>query len=110
MATIDTSAFGSVTIDEKKYDSDVYVLVSGKVEEREKSHTISKKEIEYILKDSPEMIVIGRGTSAVAELNDEAQRFVETLDIDVVIGKTPDIRTAFNGAKGKVGAIIHTTC
>lgn len=35
MVKIDSSTYGSVTIDGVKYDHDVYVLPSGKVEERE---------------------------------------------------------------------------
>lgn len=111
MAHIDSSDWGSVTIDGKRYETDVYLLPSGKVETRQKDHTITRGELERLLEGGTEKLVIGKGVEGVARLDQEAEKLVESLKIEVVIGKTPDIRGAINGAKDqKVAALIHTTC
>jgi hypothetical protein len=112
MLTINDSVYGSITINNLKYNFDVYILVSEIIEERESSHTITKEEIEHVLKGNPNVIVIGKGTSGVAELNEEAKKFVKSLDIEIIIDDTPKIRDKFNekAKTKKVAAIIHTTC
>ena len=112
MPKINTSDYGYVTIDNIQHDNDVYILVDGTVEERPKSHEITKQEIEYIAKDGPEVIVIGKGTSGVAALNEEASQMLEKLGVEVIKDKTQDIRDSYNqkSQKQKIAAIIHTTC
>ena len=112
MPIINDSEYGWITIDSQKYESDVFINVNGEVEEREKSHEIKKEEIEYLLKDNPNVIVIGKGTSGSAECNADAKAFIEMLDVEVIIDNTPDIREKYNhyAAEKRVAALIHTTC
>jgi len=46
MAKIDSSAYGWIKIDGVTYNHDVYILPSGKVEEREYGHTFTKEQVE----------------------------------------------------------------
>jgi hypothetical protein len=112
MPTINNSEFGSVTVDGQKYNSDVFIHPLGEVEVREKSHEIKKEEIEYLLQDNPDVIVIGKGTSGVAELDEDAKALIKSIDVEVIMGNTPDIREKFNekAAEKSVAALIHTTC
>lgn len=112
MVNIDSSAYGSITINGVTYDHDVYIFPSGKVEEREYGHTFTKEQVEHVLKENPKVVVIGKGTSGMASLSDEARALLENKGIEIVEDNTPDIRDKFNklAKTKKVAAIIHVTC
>ncbi len=112
MAKIDSSNFGSITIDGKTYNHDVYILSSGKVEEREHGHIFSKDQIEHILKENPEVVIVGKGTSGCADLSLEARVLLEDKGIEIIEADTPEIKDKFNqlSKTKKVAAIIHVTC
>lgn len=112
MAKINSSSFGSITIDGKRYEHDVYILPSGKVEEREHGHTFSKDQVEYVLKENPEAVIIGKGVSGCADLSSEARTLLEDKGIEVIEANTPDVKDKFNqlSKTKKVAAIIHVTC
>jgi len=112
MVRIDSSEYGYIIIDGKKYPHDVYILPSGKVEEREHSHTFSKEQVEHVLKEKPDVVIIGKGTSGMASLSDDAKELLEKSKVEVIKDWTPKIRERFNESakKKRVTAIIHTTC
>lgn len=112
MAKIDSSSFGSITIDGKTYDHDVYILPPGKVEERRGNHIISKDQVEYVLKENPEVVVIGKGTSGIASLSEEARALLEEKGIEIIEANIPEIKDKFNelSETKRVAAIIHVTC
>lgn len=112
IAKINSSSYGSITIDNKTYHHDIYVLPSGKVGEREYGHTFTKDQVEYVLKENPDVVVIGKGTSGLASLSVDARTFLEKKGIEIVEADTPAIRDKFNelAKTKKVAAIIHVTC
>lgn len=112
MIKINSSSYGSITINNKTYHHDIYVLPSGKVVEREYGHTFTKDQVECVLKENPDVVVIGKGTSGLASLNSDARALLEKRGIEIVEAYTPAIRDKFNElAKAKkVAAIIHITC
>ena len=112
MAKISSSRFGSITIDNVTYDHDVYVLPSGKVEQRGYGHSFTRDQVEYVLKENPNIIVIGKGTSGLASLTSEARALLENKGIEIIEAETPDIKGKFNklSETKRVAAIIHVTC
>ncbi len=110
MVKIDSSKYGSITIDGKVYRHYVYIIPSGKVEEREYGHTFTKEQVEHVLKERPEVVVIGKGTSGMASLSDEGRKLL--AGVKVIEDWTPRIREKFNelAKRKKVAAIIHVTC
>jgi hypothetical protein len=112
MTEIKSSTYGSITVDGKTYSHDVYIFPSGKVEEREYGHTFTKEQIEHLLKEKPEVLVVGKGTSGMAALSDGARSLLEEKGIEIIEGHTPDIRDKFNelAKTKKLAAIIHVTC
>lgn len=112
MVEIDSSSFGSITIDGKTYRHDVYVLPSGSVEEREYGHTFTRDQVEHVLKEKPEVVVIGKGTSGLASLSSDARAVLEDKGIEIIENDTPAIVSRFNelAKTKKVAAIIHVTC
>lgn len=112
MAPIDSSAFGSITIDGKVYNHDVYVLPSGKVEERGYGHTFTKDQVERVLRENPDVVIIGKGTSGLASLSSDERALLEKTGAELIEADTPGVKEKFNEltkAK-KVAAIIHVTC
>jgi hypothetical protein len=112
MAEINSSKFGSITIDNVTYDHDVYIYPSGKVEEREYGHSFTKDQIEHVLREKPDIIFIGKGTSGMASLSSEAKDLLKKEGIELVEANTPDIKNKFNDLVKikRVAAIIHVTC
>jgi len=112
MVQINSSTFGSITVDNKTYNHDVYILPSGKVEEREYGHTFTKEQIEHVLKENPEIVFIGKGTSGIASLSSDAKDLLEEKGIEIIEDDTPNIKDRFNklSENKKVAAIIHVTC
>jgi hypothetical protein len=112
MAKINSSTFGSITVDNATYDHDIYIFPSGKVEERKYGHTFTKDQVEHVLKENPDVIVTGKGTSGLASLSNDARAFLENEGIEIIEARTPDIKDKFNklNETRKVAAIIHVTC
>lgn len=105
-------SYGFIIVDDRTYHHDVYVLPSGKVVKREYGHTFTKDQVEYVLKESPDMVVIGKGTSGLATLSGDARALLENKGIEVIEADTPAIVDRFNEvAETKtVAAVIHVTC
>ena len=112
MVKIDSSTFGSITIDGKIYNHDVYIFPSGKVEEREHSHVFSREQIEYLLEENPEIVIVGKGVSGLASLSSEARDFLEKKGIEILEGNTQDVKDKFNelSENKRVAGILHITC
>ena len=119
MVKFDSTSFGSVTIDGKRY-SDVLVI-EGKVMPRKRdllrkvfgtSHKISEDEAGQLLKGAPQVVIIGSGQSGVLEV-DESIRKELSQKAELIILQTPGAIKKFNELAclgKKVNALIHTTC
>lgn len=112
MIRIDDSSYGFIVIDGKTYNHDVYIFPSGRVEKREYGHTFTRKQVEHILEEDPEVVFIGKGTSGMASLSSEARALLNEKGIEIIEADTPDIRERFNKLveEKRVAAIIHVTC
>jgi hypothetical protein len=112
MVKIDSAVYGSITVDGLTYRHDVYILPSGEVEEREYGHTFTKDQVEHVLKENPDVVVVGMGTSGLASLSPDARALLEEKGIETVEADTPTVVNKFNElAETKtVAAIIHVTC
>ena len=117
---INSTQFGSVTIDGKKYNQ--VLIVGDSVMERDyqkleklfnTSHKIGDWEIEELLKQNPEIIIIGTGQSSAMEVDEEIINNFKNKGIEVIITKTPEVIKVYNEKikQGKrINALIHTTC
>ena len=112
MTKINSSSFGSITVDNVTYSHDIYILPSGKVKKREYGHTFTKDQVDYVLKENPDVVITGKGTSGMASLSNDARSLLENKAIEIIEARTPDIKDKFNelNETKKVAAIIHVTC
>ena len=112
MTKINSSSFGSITVNDVTYRHDIYILPSGKVEQRNYGHTFTKDQVEYVLKENPDVVVTGKGTSGCASLSSDARALLQKRAIEIIEANTPDVVGKFNklNETKRVAAIVHVTC
>lgn len=116
---IDSTRFGSITIDGKIYDHDVVIRPNGHVEKRKKklskevfgtSHLLSQAEAEHIFEEGVNRLIIGSGQTGLVRLSDEASVFFQEHHCEVELLTTPQAIRAWNLASGEVVGLFHVTC
>ncbi len=116
---IDSTKFGSITIDGKKIENDVVIRLNGQVEKRQKklskevygtSHTISLAEARQVYEDGAKKLIFGTGQSGMANLSDEAADYFKSKKCKAELLPTPKAIKAWNEAKGAVIGLFHVTC
>jgi hypothetical protein len=119
MCKIDSFNFGFIVVDDKQYAHDIVILPDGTVKERSSgkgrlgSHTISRSEIEALIKESPDVILIGTGFQGMARLAHDAEFFKLEPNLDITMEPSPQVVKKFNQHVedgDKVAALIHVTC
>ncbi|MBN1755458.1 hypothetical protein JW877_04505 [bacterium] len=118
MIKFDSTRFGSVTIDGKKF-SDV-IVTKGNFIIRKKyvlektfgtSHTISPSELTQLVSGHPDIVVIGTGQKGNLEVTREIRAAIEK-QAELIVLQTPEAIKKYNELveDHKVNALIHTTC
>jgi hypothetical protein len=118
---IDSTAFGSITIEGAVFEHDVVIAPDGAVTKRKRklsksvygnSHTISLGEIEDVLgrgRDAGELIV-GSGQYDNVRLSPEAAAYLEQRDCRVLLLSTQEAIGAWNRDRSKAIGLFHVTC
>jgi hypothetical protein len=116
---INKTSFGSITVNDERYDYDIIITLNGEVKKRKKklskaiygtSHTISKDEAKYVYEEGAEVLIIGSGQYGVAELSEEATEYFRKKDCRVKLLPTPEAVKEWNRTKGRVIGLFHVTC
>ena len=116
---IDSTEFGSITVDGTAYAHDILIRLSGEVVKRKKklskkyfgtSHTISLEEAEFIYEKGCDTLVVGAGQYGNVTLSPEAAAFFARHRCRVVLQPTPEAIGTFNAAGGKTIGLFHVTC
>ena len=116
---INSTRFGSITIEGEKYENDVLIRLGGKVKKRKKklskaiygtSHVISLDEAQYIFEEKAEQLIIGTGQDGMVELSDEAADYFRKNECRVQMYPTPEAIRIWNEAGGASIALFHVTC
>ncbi len=116
---IDNTSFGSITVEGKVFDHDVFINLNGEVNKRRKklskkhfgtSHIISLEEATHIYEDGAEKILIGSGQTGMVRLSDEASEFFNQRNCNVFIIPTGDAIAKWNKESGSVIGLFHLTC
>jgi len=120
MPHIDSTKFGEVVIDDKKYGQ--VLIIGDAIFERDEeklrklfdtTHRIGDWEIDQLLKAKPEAVIIGTGQSGVLKVEKEFLERMEKAGIEVITAITPKAIKIYNemAERGRrVNALIHTTC
>ncbi|NDU91883.1 MAG: hypothetical protein G3I10_04640 [Ferrovum sp.] len=116
---VDSTEFGSITVNGASYPYDIFIRLSGEVLKRKKrfskkyyntSHIISREEAEFIYEKGCDTLVLGAGQFDNLELSPEAAEFFEHHNCRVILRPTTDAVAAYNKAKGKTVGLFHVTC
>lgn len=116
---IDSTEFGSITIDGTTYEHDVLIRLSGEVVKRKKklskkyygtSHIVSREEAEFIYEKGCNTLVLGAGQDGNVTLSPEAAEFFKHHDCHVILRPTPKAIEAYNKRKDKTIGLFHVTC
>ena len=116
---IDSTTFGSITIDGRTYEHDVVIRLSGEVLKRKKklskkyygtSHVLSKEEAKFVLENGCEQLVLGSGQMGNVHLSPEAEAYFTKKGCEVVLQPTPEAIHVFNKSHSKKVGLFHVTC
>ena len=120
MPYINSTTFGSITIDGKKYEQ--VLIVGDQVKERDylklkdihtTSHVVGEWELAELLSNQPEIILIGNGQDGILKVSAEVKDIIEKAGVILIVDLTPGAIITYNVLvkDGKrVNALIHTTC
>ena len=116
---INSTRFGSITIEGEKYENDILIRLGGEVKKRKKklskaiygtSHVISLDEAQYIFEEKAEQLIIGTGQDGMVELSDEAADYFRNNKCQVQMAPTPEAISVWNHSDGKIIGLFHVTC
>ncbi len=120
MPRIESFSFGSIVIGGKTSGRDIIILPDGTIKWRRArtrfgigSHVIKKGEIIDLVKANPEVVLVGTGTNAWAQLASDAELCAKEAGIELVALPSQKAVEKFNQLidEGKrVAALIHITC
>jgi hypothetical protein len=112
MVKINSFRFGSLTINNKSYDTDMVVSWDGELIPRESSHTFSREELMDMLVKGPDVILIGTGTAECVKIDKDAQDMAQSKNVQIIAKKTSDAVDEFNktARDRKIIALLHVTC
>ncbi|MGH8602900.1 MAG: Mth938-like domain-containing protein [Gammaproteobacteria bacterium] len=117
---VESTEFGSITIEGKTYQFDVVICLSGEVIKRKKklskmyygtSHKISKDEAKFVYEKGCNQLILGTGQYDNVRLSQEAADFLERKGCKVLARPTPEAIDWYNTsrAKKKIG-LFHVMC
>jgi hypothetical protein len=119
MVKINSFNFGFIVVDEKQYSHDVIILSDGTVLDRHPgkgrlgSHTITKSEVDALIKEQVDVVLIGSGVDGMARLAHDAENILLNPELNITMLPSPQIVKKYNQHienGDKVAALIHVTC
>jgi hypothetical protein len=116
---IESTTFGTITIDGKTHEHDVVIRLSGEIVKRKKklskkyygtSHVVSKDEAKFVFERGCEQLVVGSGQMGNVHLSPEAEAYFAKKNCKVILQPTPKAIQVFNRSTAKKIGIFHVTC
>jgi hypothetical protein len=114
MNVIDFYRFGQITVNGKKYTSDV--IISGdKIKDgwwRKGGHHLQLEDIAEVIAENPQVLIIGTGASGLLKVPPEVNRAVEVRGIKLIVETTDKACYKYNQLcrSQKTVAALHITC
>ncbi len=111
---IKTYSFGRMVIKSQTYTSDV-ILFPDRIDDswwRKSGHRVCLEDIEDVLREEPEVLVIGTGFYGLMTVQEEVERLTQSRGIELVVKKTKNAILSYNevaSQKKTIGA-FHLTC
>ena len=112
---IESYTFGRMEVNGHTYTSDL-IIYPDKIPQdswwRDTGHRLSLKDIQDVLKEKPEVIIIGTGFTGLMKVEEEVKQYAQDNMIVLVIKKTKNAVQNFNeiATKKKTVGAFHLTC
>ncbi len=116
---IDSTEFGSISIEGNTYEYDVIIQLDRKVKKRKKklsklvygtSHIVSLDEAKHIYEKGAKKLIIGSGQSGLVTLCDEASEYFKRKKCKVKLSSTQKAIDIWNKEKDVAIGLFHVTC
>jgi hypothetical protein len=116
---IDSTEFGSITVEGKTFEKDIIIRLDGEVRKRKKklskevygtSHKISVEEARDVYEKGAEKLIIGTGQEDMVKLSDKAEAYFKKKGCETKLMPTPEAIKEWNETEGKVIGLFHITC
>jgi len=116
---INSTAFGSIQVDQVVFDHDIIIDLFGEVKKRKKklskkvhgtSHVLSKEEAKFIYQEGMSGVIIGSGQYGALTLSEEARMYFQKKHCAVTLLPTPAAIQIWNKTEGNVVGLFHVTC
>ncbi|MBT8129432.1 MAG: Mth938-like domain-containing protein [Gammaproteobacteria bacterium] len=107
--------FGSITIDDRAYSSDVIITPDKVIDAwwRKQGHKLHIDDLDDIVKADPDMLVIGTGYYGRMQVPAETRQYLQDRGIKVHEAKTRDAVAEFTELQkeyARIVAALHLTC
>ena len=116
---IESTTFGTITIDGKTHEHDVVIRLSGEIVKRKKklskkyygtSHVLSKDEAKFVFERGCKRLIVGSGQIGNVHLSPEAEAYFAKKGCKVLLQPTPEAIHEFNRSHEKKIGMFHVTC
>ena len=116
---IESTEFGSITIDKEKMPYDICISIGGEVKKRNKklsksvhgtSHILSLDEAMDIYEPEANELIIGAGQESQLKLSVEATDFFDEKKCKIKLFSTPEAVKYWNRYEGHAIGLFHVTC
>ena len=113
---IQSTTFGTMTIDGRTYHSDLIIFPDGSVKDnwwRRRGHVLAVDDILTLADTQPQLIVAGTGTSGRMRPHPELLPFLEQRNIELIAASNSRAVETYNQKLGtgvRVAACFHLTC
>ncbi|MCX7793914.1 MAG: Mth938-like domain-containing protein [Thermodesulfovibrionales bacterium] len=111
---IEHYSFGRIIINGKTYTTDI-IIFPDRINPywwRKEGHLLHLDDIEEVIKEKPDLLIIGTGYNGVMKVPEELIKTLLAQGMDVVIKKTPEAVEFYNerDRSRKTVICLHLTC
>ncbi len=108
-------SFGKICINGIWHDKDLKITAAGIVLAdwwRKSGHVCGREDVEDLLRDEPEILILGKGKPGLMHADPELRRFLKRCGIVLLEQPTAQALESFNSfhTQKKVAAGFHLTC
>ena len=112
---IENYQFGEIVVYGRRYRSDIKIIAGEVITGwwRREGHVLSVTDIEDILAASPEVLVVGTGSTGNMKVDDDLRRYLAGLGIILIEQPTAAGAATFNSlfkSRRNVAGAFHLTC
>lgn len=111
---IESYTFGRIVIKGQAYTSDL-IIYPARVDARwwrKEGHRLQPVDLEEVMKEKPEILVVGTGYSGLMKVPPETSDYLRSQGIEVIAERTQEAWQTYNrlSQNRRVVAALHLTC